>query len=206
MRGDIPLGLEAIIEGLLEPRLPWRHLLADFVRRMARDNYSYSRPSKRHLHQGLFYPSLYSRTLNIGWAGDTSGSMSDDDLRDGLSELSGILNCFSSYNIHLFGCDCAIHFYDVATPYNEVNIKGLVKGRGGTSFIPVFDKIRDDNLDLDALVYFTDAQGEFPLEPPPFPVLWVVKGPAPVPWGRRCEFESGDVAVASPSTVAGDYL
>ena len=35
--------------------------------------------------------------------------------------------------------------------------------------------------------YFTDAQGAFPVQPPDFPVLWVVKGKTRVPWGQRVQ-------------------
>jgi predicted metal-dependent peptidase len=36
-----------------------------------------------------------------------------------------------------------------------------------------------------ALVYFTDAEGIFPERAPDYPVVWLVKGSKPVPWGRR---------------------
>ena len=32
-----------------------------------------------------------------------------------------------------------------------------------------------------------DADGEFPASAPHYPVLWLVKGKAPVPWGRRIQ-------------------
>jgi predicted metal-dependent peptidase len=35
------------------------------------------------------------------------------------------------------------------------------------------------------LVYFTDAEGEFPLQAPGYPVVWLVKGGGRVPWGER---------------------
>jgi predicted metal-dependent peptidase len=37
------------------------------------------------------------------------------------------------------------------------------------------------------LLYFTDAEGDFPLSEPHYPVLWLVKGKAPVPWGQRIQ-------------------
>jgi predicted metal-dependent peptidase len=39
----------------------------------------------------------------------------------------------------------------------------------------------------DLLVYFTDALGEFPAREPVYPVLWLVKGKATVPWGQRVQ-------------------
>jgi predicted metal-dependent peptidase len=58
-------------------------------------------------------------------------------------------------------------------------------GGGGTAFTPVFEWIERRGLRPDALAYFTDARGEFPRQAPPYPVLWLVKGGAAVPFGRR---------------------
>ncbi len=60
-------------------------------------------------------------------------------------------------------------------------------GGGGTAFAPVFEWIERSGQRPDSLVYFTDAEGEFPAQPPNYPVLWLVKGKAPVPWGRRIQ-------------------
>jgi len=47
--------------------------------------------------------------------------------------------------------------------------------------------VAQQDLRPDALVYFTDAEGDFPELPPEFPVIWLVKGRAKVPWGRRIQ-------------------
>jgi hypothetical protein len=36
-------------------------------------------------------------------------------------------------------------------------------------------------------MYFTDAVGIFPKVEPMFPVLWLVKGKQPVPFGQRIQ-------------------
>ena len=48
---------------------------------------------------------------------------------------------------------------------------------------------RADSLDRtpDLLIYFTDAEGMFPEIPPYYPVIWLVKGKAPVKWGQRIQ-------------------
>ena len=53
--------------------------------------------------------------------------------------------------------------------------------------MPVFDWVEQNGGHPDALVYFTDAEGEFPKVAPNYPVLWLIKGKAPVPWGRRIQ-------------------
>ncbi len=37
------------------------------------------------------------------------------------------------------------------------------------------------------LIYFTDAEGVFPQNEPHFPVVWLVKGKAKVPFGERIQ-------------------
>jgi len=37
------------------------------------------------------------------------------------------------------------------------------------------------------LIYFTDAMGKFPQFEPNYPVMWLVKGKEPIPWGSRIQ-------------------
>lgn len=60
-------------------------------------------------------------------------------------------------------------------------------GGGGTDFKPVFEWIANRHLRADLLVYFTDAQGTFPAQAPYYPVIWLIKGKATVPWGERIQ-------------------
>ena len=60
-------------------------------------------------------------------------------------------------------------------------------GGGGTSFLPVFEWAQQQDRPPGLLVYFTDAQGRFPEQEPAFPVIWLVKGKTPVPWGQRIQ-------------------
>jgi len=62
-----------------------------------------------------------------------------------------------------------------------------LSGGGGTDFAPAFDWIAREGLRPDVVLYFTDAEGDFPPSPPPYPVLWLVKGRAEVPWGERIQ-------------------
>jgi predicted metal-dependent peptidase len=60
-------------------------------------------------------------------------------------------------------------------------------GGGGTDFSPVFQWADDMDLAPDLLIYFTDAKGRFPEDPPAFPVIWLVKGRESVPFGERIQ-------------------
>ena len=61
-----------------------------------------------------------------------------------------------------------------------------IKGRGGTSFQPVFDYIAEHGIDPDVLIYMTDLGGPVP-EEPPFQVIWAVENEGQigsVPFGQ----------------------
>jgi predicted metal-dependent peptidase len=187
MRGKLPSGLERIIGDILEPKIPWRQVLAEFIVSMGRDDYSWRQPNKRHLHRGIILPSLHSETVEIAVAIDTSGSIGQKELTEFWSEIKGIMGAFPSYKIYLMACDADIHSYQVLEPWDDVDVEGLTKGGGGTDFRPVFKKVEEEDIRPQALVYLTDTYGAFPDEPPPYPVLWVVTGTGEVPWGRVCE-------------------
>jgi predicted metal-dependent peptidase len=58
-------------------------------------------------------------------------------------------------------------------------------GRCGTSFVPVFERVREMGLKPDALVYLTDGLGTFPSSVD-YPVLWgsIHLGPEGYPFGE----------------------
>ena len=72
-------------------------------------------------------------------------------------------------------------------PWEEFKLPGKLRGGGGTRFTPVFDWLEEQGSTPDLLVYFTDAEGEFPKVEPCFPVIWLVKGREQVPWGQRIQ-------------------
>jgi predicted metal-dependent peptidase len=72
-------------------------------------------------------------------------------------------------------------------PWEPVVLPRGLGGGGGTRFQPVFDWIERERSRPDLLVYFTDAEGEFPPGAPGYPVIWLVKGGGRVPWGERIQ-------------------
>jgi predicted metal-dependent peptidase len=91
--------------------------------------------------------------------------------------------------IVLHACDAALANDGpwVFEPWEEISMPHEFVGGGGTSFAPPFDWAETQDIRPDMLIYFTDAKGEFPESEPGFPVLWLVKGKEPVPWGMRIQ-------------------
>ena len=168
-RGKLPGSLEKLVEPLINPPLDWRTILAEFIDRSARADYTWTRPNVRYAGSGFVLPSLYSEKLQIVVAIDTSGStMHVQDLF--CKELKAIMSSFSDIEVTVIQCDAAVQ--DVCS-LDSVNFDYKPKGFGGTSFVPVFDYISEQGMEPKALVYLTDMYGEFPQTDPGYPVLWI---------------------------------
>ena len=179
--------LQRLVDELLQPRLSWRSLLAHYLAATARDDYSYTRPSTRRGNPAIF-PTLKSHQVHATIALDVSGSVTDAELQACLSEINALKGQVRAA-ITLIACDSAIvaGFPQTFAPWEEVTLPAHIAGGGSTDFRPVFQWLQTQDQQPDVLIYFTDAQGYFPSLAPNYPVLWLVKGKAGVPWGIRIQ-------------------
>ena len=84
--GKLDGAMARMVDHLLQPQLPWRLLLARYMTAIARDDFSYMRPSRR---EGEFIlPSLRSNQLELVVALDTSGSIQDHEMGEFLAEIN----------------------------------------------------------------------------------------------------------------------
>ncbi len=185
--GKMDGAMARLVDHFLQPQLPWRVLLARYVTASARDDYSYTRPSSRRSGEAIF-PSMRSSQVDLVVAVDTSGSVSAEEIGEFVSEVNGLKGQMRA-RVTLLSCDQEI----VGEPREFAPWEALVvdagslQGGRGTSFVPVFEWIGQQDSRPDLLLYFTDGEGRFPELEPPFPVVWLVKGRQPVPWGQRIQ-------------------
>jgi predicted metal-dependent peptidase len=134
------------------------------------------------------YPSLRSAQINVTVVLDTSGSMTDEELQEFVSEIDAIKAQMRA-RIVLHACDAqlAVDGPWLYEPWEELALPREFVGGGGTRFTPVFEWLEAQDQSPDLLIYFTDADGEFPAGEPLFPVLWLVKGKQQTPWGQRIQ-------------------
>ncbi len=184
--GKLGGGLARLVDHLLQPQLPWRMLLARYMTALARDDYNYSRPSRRE--GSAIFPSLRSSQVDVVVVLDTSGSVGADEIGEFVSEIDAIKGQVRA-RVLLQACDVELakdgpwEF----EPWDEFKLPREFRGGGGTRFTPIFEWLEQQGKQPDLLVYFTDAEGEFPATEPHYPVLWLVKGKAKVPWGQRVQ-------------------
>jgi predicted metal-dependent peptidase len=178
--------LARMIDHLLQPQLPWRMLLARYMTATARDDYTYMRPSRR---EGDFIlPTLRSHQLDLIVAVDTSGSIRDAEMEEFIAEVNALKGQVRA-RVTFLPCDAQLCEGApwIFNSWEEFRQPEEIKGGGGTSFLPVFAWIEHQGIRPDLVVYFTDAQGDFPERVPSYPVVWLVKGKSKVPWGQRIQ-------------------
>jgi predicted metal-dependent peptidase len=191
-QGKLPAGLERLLGEILEPKVDWKDkIIAIFARKVGSGSNDWRRPDRRLIVRDIYAPgrSGYGAgTVVIGI--DTSGSIGEKELNMFFAEMSGILEDVRPRRMVVMWCDAKVHRVDEieeAADLCALRKKGA-PGGGGTSFVPVFDEIKNMGLDdVDALVYMTDGYGSYPKEQPSYAVVWgSISGPNAVcyPWGE----------------------
>lgn len=184
--GEIPGEIQRIVDTLVNPKMPWQGLLQKFLTERKAVEYSWNRRNRRFK---TYLPSMAGYGLaHLTFAIDTSGSVTDEEMLELLSELQGIKDTFNPEKMTIIDCDHRIH--SVVEVTSDTKITDLkFTGGGGTSFIPVMDYVREHPTD--ALIYFTDLYASLDIESPGIPVLWVCNSShEPAPFGETVYTDS----------------
>ena len=165
-QGNIPGELAEILGRLFNvepPSFPWKQYLRRFV---GNSSISYTKKLRRKYNKRYTgNPGLKIKFKNHICVGvDTSGSVSNDELKEFMSELCHMHK--TGHQITVVQCDTQINSVEVFNPKKDWEIKG----RGGTSFQPVVDHYNEK--DYTALIYLTDGEAYAP-ENCPKNALWV---------------------------------
>lgn len=163
--GDVPLGIKRMIAKLLEPELDWRSLLDSKISSMVKDDYTFMRPSRRsHAMKALTGHAIilpgqdFQEAIEVWIFIDASGSLTDEMLRDFLSEVKGIMEAFKDFRINLVSFDTEVYTKHEFTPENINEIYTYQpEGGGGTAFECVFTYLRDNDVVPERLIMLTDG-------------------------------------------------
>jgi predicted metal-dependent peptidase len=157
-QGKIPGELSSLIERLrhIEPaKFDWKGYLRRFVGSSIKSYTKILRrkPNKRYPDN----PGLKIKYRNsVLVAIDTSGSVSDSEVKEFLNEIHHI-NKTGSY-VDIIQCDSRIQNVEPFNPKKDFK----VHGRGGTSFQPVIDYYNENRRKYTTLIYLTDGEASPP--------------------------------------------
>lgn len=183
--GTVPGGLERFLDDLITPKVPWRDALNRFLTRTVQEDYSWHRPSRKFIPQGMYLPTMRSEgSGHIAAVIDTSGSITQPVFTAFMSELTGIMNQVRPEKLTVVMADAEINHIDTFTRGQPIDVK--LCGGGGTDFRPAIKHFHNDPPD--ALVYLTDLYGPTG-DDPGFPVLWCCTTDETGPWGETIKLE-----------------
>jgi|688.fasta_scaffold19238_14 predicted metal-dependent peptidase len=187
-QGKLPADFERAIARILKPKVDWLRALRNKLRygvsRMEKRDITWNIPNKRFLGKDFILPSnIGPESPKVAYAVDTSGSMSQRDLEQAMSELEDIRKRFNA-KVYVLDCDADVHGSGWITPQQPLPV---LNGGGGTDFRPVFEHLAEERIKPDYCVFFTDGYGEFGDVRPPYPVLWVMTSDVKPPFGETIQ-------------------
>ena len=166
-QGHVPGEFAEIIRRLRNiepPSFNWKAYLRRFV---GNSSIIYTKKLRRKYNKRYSgNPGLKIKHKNHICVGvDTSGSVSNSELKEFMSELTHMHK--TGHQITVVQCDTQINSVEVFNPKKDWDIKG----RGGTSFQPVIDHYNEKGH-YTALIYLTDGEAYTP-DNCPKNTLWV---------------------------------
>lgn len=164
-RGTVPSGWASwAADVLAPPKVDWRRQFAGAIRTaVARAagmvDYSYTRPGRRRVPKVLT-PSMFRPTPSVAVVMDTSGSMSDDDLRAAASEIQGMVRRagVSGEQLKMLATDAAVHGVQAVRRVQDLEFRG----RGGTDMCVGIAAAMALRPVPDVIVVLTDGETPWP--------------------------------------------
>jgi predicted metal-dependent peptidase len=205
-KGNMPAGLGEMINTLTESKVRWQDYLRTAATKIfGRNRYTYLKRNRRGHAMNIRFPGHTPDGKSAIITVDTSASMSEDEVRQCITEGAEILRLCGCQKIWLILHDMRVYFSGYVT---EADLTKLKIARGGTSHREVFACLErrhaneEFNVPTDEIVslavMFTDLGTDFPDYKPDFDVLWGVPSDgcpgmsAPVPFGIKVSVEMND--------------
>lgn len=150
--GSIPNAVKRALQEFLYPKLPWETLLQNYMFEFVKDDYSWKKRNRRY--GDIYMPALHSQAIGkISVYIDCSGSVTDKEIQQYLSEIQCIKNMLNPKELELISFDTQIH--EITTINNYQPLTFDLVGCGGTNLTEVAQRINKENADINLL--FTDG-------------------------------------------------
>lgn len=183
MCGKLSADMERFVGEALRPKVAWQDQLRHFFTKRARTEYSFARPNRRFVSQGMYLPGRAGHQLGtVVIAVDVSGSIGAEELNEFAAEMRGIKEDCNPGTTHVLYFDSKVSKHDEFAADEELEI--LPGGGGGTAFSPIFRFVQDRDMDPSCCVVLTDLCCSDFGPSPDYPVMWVSTHDRVAPWGE----------------------
>lgn len=173
MCGNLPAGLQRIVDEVFRVSTPWHDILERYMTERTRDDYSWTRPNRRHVYKNLYLPGMDG----VGTMGrvvvgvDTSGSISQQELSYFAGHISRILEECRPEQVDVVYCDASVAGVDSYQP-DDLPIHLEAKGGGGTDLRRIFDWVDESCEEVpEVVIILTDGYTPWPDQAPGYDVV-----------------------------------
>jgi predicted metal-dependent peptidase len=189
LAGKLPGGATRSLEAAQAAGVDWRELLRRAWSETIPADYSWTRPNRRHVWNGLYLPGVVCEGVGeICIAVDCSGSINARQLGRFEAEVRSILAGQQPRLVHVLYFDTEVQKVETYQAGQPVKLAPV--GGGGTDFRPCFRWLEERGITPQTLVFLTDLWGTFPGDVPPYPVLWASTGKRDAPFGQVIPMEA----------------
>lgn len=157
--GNLPGEIKRMITELTEPKMNWREILRQQIQSTIRNDYTFSRPSRKAWHTGAILPGMnFDETIDICIGIDMSGSIGNDQAQDFLGEVKGIMDEYKEYNIKLWCFDTKVYNeQDFTSDGGDSLLDYEIMGGGGTDFDCNWHYMKENDIQPKKFIMFTDG-------------------------------------------------
>ena len=157
--GSMPAGVERLIKQMTDPVMPWRELIQTNLTSAIKSDYTWMRPSRRSWHMDAIMPGMNpGEEIDVDIYIDMSGSISNKQGMQFLSEVAGMMEAFDGYNLRVTCFDTKCYNTQEFSSENMERIEEYeLHGGGGTDFDSIFDDLKEAGRVPNRLIVFTDG-------------------------------------------------
>jgi len=156
--GNVPAEIQRMIRELTEPKMNWREILRQQIQSTIKNDYTFMRPNRKAWHMNAILPGTnFDETIDICIAIDMSGSIGDDQAKDFISEVKGIMDEYKEYNIKLWCFDTKVYNEQDFDGYGADIMEYEVMGGGGTEFDCNWEYMKEHDIMPKKFIMFTDG-------------------------------------------------
>lgn len=191
VRGKLPAAIEKIVSEILYVKTPWYEYLEQWCTARTNTEWTWSRPNRRYIGQGIILPSQLSQCQmgELVVQVDISGSISRKEVAYWNGHLSRIVELVRPEKVHLLYVDTRVARHDEFEVGEEPRVEFFTGG--GTDMRAGFYFISKQGIEPDAHIVLTDGYTPFPSRVD-WPTFWCISSEginAPAEAGMSVHFE-----------------
>ena len=188
--------MSRLIDGLLKPKVKWsQYLLKSLRPHIVPVDWSYRKPHKKSQLLGIYMPDVVKEQVKVEVIVDTSGSVGGQEMKEFLSEIVGIAQCFPYCEIGVTFVDAKVQNRYVVENGDIPKILSMVpRGGGGTRLEAGLERLKEDGADVPVVCILTDGCDSYSHNEKDFPfeVVWVISknGQTRQPYGTIIKMDN----------------